>query len=223
MQVRWDVPENFDEEEASSRLLTPYLALAIAVRNEDRAFAFFCYVAAEAADDEIRVLAEELAKEELTHAALLRRERRKVYRDRPRIAEASGHGALPETVHELLRHATELESTATAHHRALADELGRHDPRRANAFAMAATDEAQLVTMLSERLGTPTPEPRVMTSPTPEDGLRILEETFNYYSDVVERSKDEAVVNEAQALAEHAVRRLALVHSEVRAVPTGDW
>jgi hypothetical protein len=61
-----------------------------------------------------------------------------------------------------------------------------------------------------------------MTPPTSEDGIRILEEAFNFYSDVAERSKDEAVVGEAQALAARAVRRLALAHGEVRAVSTGD-
>src|SRR5215472_4842892 len=30
-RVAWEVPENFDEEEGSSRLLTPYRALAVAV------------------------------------------------------------------------------------------------------------------------------------------------------------------------------------------------
>ena len=46
--ARWRVPTNFDEEEARSPRLTPYRALAIAVRNEERAFAFYSYVAAEA-------------------------------------------------------------------------------------------------------------------------------------------------------------------------------
>jgi len=46
--VRWELPENFDEEEARSAMLTPYRALAIAVRNEERAFAFYSYVAASA-------------------------------------------------------------------------------------------------------------------------------------------------------------------------------
>jgi hypothetical protein len=126
-------------------------------------------------------------------------------------------------VGELLRHATELESTAAAHHRALADELVQRDRRRAGAFAAAAADEMQLATTLSERLGMTPPEPRVLTPPTSEDGLRILEEAFNFYSDVAERSKDEAVVSEAQALAERAVRRLALAHGEVRAAATGNW
>ena len=70
--VRWELPENFDEEEARSYLLTPYRALAIAVRNEERAFAFYSYLAAYAENDQVRQLAEEFAKDELDHAAFLR-------------------------------------------------------------------------------------------------------------------------------------------------------
>lgn len=83
-RVRWELPENFDEEETRSYLLTPYRALAIAVRNEERAFAFFTYLAANTEDDDVRKLAEESAKDELDHAALLRRERRKAWRSRDR-------------------------------------------------------------------------------------------------------------------------------------------
>ena len=48
--VRWEAPETLDEEAAAevkaSRLMTPYRALAMAVRNEERAFAFWSYLAA---------------------------------------------------------------------------------------------------------------------------------------------------------------------------------
>lgn len=42
--VRWQAPETFDAETTAeikaSRLITPYQALAMAVQNEERAFAF---------------------------------------------------------------------------------------------------------------------------------------------------------------------------------------
>ena len=48
--VRWEPPEALDKEAAAevkaSRLMTPYRALAMAVRNEERAFAFWSYLAA---------------------------------------------------------------------------------------------------------------------------------------------------------------------------------
>src|ERR1700712_5734664 len=46
--LRWQGPATFEEEDtaeiAGSRLMTPYRVLTIAVRNEERAFAFWSYV-----------------------------------------------------------------------------------------------------------------------------------------------------------------------------------
>lgn len=66
-------------EAASSSLLTPYRAFAIAVRNEEQAFALFSYLAAHAEDPTVAAEAERLAGEKLQHAALLRRWRRNAY------------------------------------------------------------------------------------------------------------------------------------------------
>src|SRR5215207_4451728 len=49
--VRWDLSDTFDDEGAGATapsLLTAYRALSMAVRNEERAFAFWSYVAAHA-------------------------------------------------------------------------------------------------------------------------------------------------------------------------------
>jgi len=64
------------DEVANSALLTPFRAFAIAVCNEQRAFAFYSYLAAHAVDDKVREEAEKLASEELVHAATVRRWRR---------------------------------------------------------------------------------------------------------------------------------------------------
>ena len=80
--VRWKPPETFDDEGTSTtdpRLLSAYRSLSMAVRNEERAFAFWTYVAAYAKDREIRRAAETMAGEELDHVATLRRERRRAY------------------------------------------------------------------------------------------------------------------------------------------------
>jgi len=81
--VRWDGPRTFDLETETeirtSRLMTPYRALSMAVRNEERAFAFWSYVAAFAQDPEIKKAAEAMAGEELRHVATLRKERRRAY------------------------------------------------------------------------------------------------------------------------------------------------
>lgn len=76
------------EEIAGSALLTPYRAFAIAVENEQRAFSFYAYLAAHAAERSVAVEAERLATEELAHAARIRRWRREAYHRERR-------GALP--------------------------------------------------------------------------------------------------------------------------------
>ena len=79
----WPIPDTFDappEEVARSRLMTPYRVLASAVRHEQRAFAFWTYVAAHADSEDVRQASEKMALEELEHASLLRRERRNAYR-----------------------------------------------------------------------------------------------------------------------------------------------
>ena len=63
----------------TSRLMTTYRALSMAVRNEERAFAFWSYVAGFAEDPEIKKAAEAMAREELGHVATLRKERRRAY------------------------------------------------------------------------------------------------------------------------------------------------
>jgi rubrerythrin len=77
---RWVLPETFGMEEAGpAALLTPYKALSIAVRGEERAFTFWTYVASTAGDDSVRAMAEEMARQELVHAAKLRHARRRAY------------------------------------------------------------------------------------------------------------------------------------------------
>ena len=65
--IRWDLPETFDlaggRELASSRLATAYRILAVAVQNEDRAFALWSYIAAHAEAGAIREAAETMARQ----------------------------------------------------------------------------------------------------------------------------------------------------------------
>ncbi|MGQ9366673.1 ferritin-like domain-containing protein [Azospirillum sp. ST 5-10] len=97
-----DIAASWEELLGRARV-TPYQALSVAVRNEEQAFAFFAYVAAHAGDAELRVLAERLAAEELGHAALLRRERRKAYRREGRApAPPPGRGLTPAAFAERL-------------------------------------------------------------------------------------------------------------------------
>src|SRR4051794_25204197 len=80
--VGWRTPEgqDLDDLDRDPRLLTPYRALSVAVHDEEWAFSFYSYVAAHAGDEAIRRQAEAFAREELGHAAWLRRERRRAFR-----------------------------------------------------------------------------------------------------------------------------------------------
>lgn len=203
------VPENFDAEAGESSLLTPYRALAIAVRNETRAFTFYSYVAATAPNESIRKVAEDLAKEELQHADLLRRERRKAYRaqksgDRRTLAE------LPQTSSDFWSLCLETEASAAYYHRALADLLRKQDDAAATAFNAAAEDEESCARRAADRIGKNLPEVNEHTRPTMGGGRRLLEEAFERYTDIAGRSKEEEVMSQALSLAERASRRLFL-------------
>ena len=206
------VPENFDDQEASSFLLTPYRALAIAVRNEERAFAFFCCVASKSATSELQNFAEQMAKDELDHAGLLRRERRKAWRDEGRGSGATPH---PTTVGELRAEAAAIEAAAATGHSALAATLSTEgDLAAANLFATVAAEEAAAAEQLQAAAAQPTP--RTAAAPRSViEGLRLLEYAFERYGDVAEHAADEAVMRDAQGLAERALRRLAYVRGSV--------
>jgi len=96
-RISWEGPETFDaqtiSEITSSALMTPYRALSMAVRNEERAFAFWSYVAAHADPGEIKRAAETMARQELEHVAKLRKERRRVYHEERR-RERLSHDAI---------------------------------------------------------------------------------------------------------------------------------
>jgi rubrerythrin len=75
------LPKTFarEEEATAAVLLSAYRTLSIAVRQEERAFAFWTYVAAHSPDAALRELAETFARQELIHAGKLRRARRRAF------------------------------------------------------------------------------------------------------------------------------------------------
>lgn len=80
--LRWDMEPTLDDEGAGAvapELLSAYRAFSIAVRNEERAFAFWTYVASSGTSRSLREAAEQMAREELDHVATLRRERRRAF------------------------------------------------------------------------------------------------------------------------------------------------
>lgn len=197
-RIRWDLPAGHDEEASRGASLSPYQALAYAVRNEERAFAFYTYMAAEAEQPEIRAMAEDLARDELRHAAQLRHYRRRAFHaDRPPSF------AIPETVDRLRKMARRWDAEAAAAHLALASNLDAagetEDAANFRRLAARETDAANGAAAAAIRV------PRGVA-----DGLRLIEQAFDRYAFIAERANDELVVSEAQRLAAETVTRLAL-------------
>ncbi|WP_206733341.1 ferritin family protein [Luteimonas sp. YGD11-2] len=129
--VEWRLPADLSsswEDVAGSALLTPYRAFALAVENEERAFSFYAYLAARADSAHVRAEAEKLGNEELRHAALLRRWRRRAYhRERgSRQARRPGPAELQFDSVAALRDFLALqEAEIAAIHLGLAQRLAR--------------------------------------------------------------------------------------------------
>ncbi|WP_374546330.1 hypothetical protein [Rhodoblastus sp.] len=195
-RVAWEKPPGHDEAEARGATLSRYQALAFAVRNEERAFAFYAYVSAEAESAEIRALAEDLAHDELEHASLLRQYRRRAFHEhRPAALE------IPESLAQLEALAKRLDAEASAAHRALAESLwARGENDDASRFERLADEEAQGAGEIAAA---------AQPLKNAADGLRLLEQGFDHFALIAERSGDEALVAEAQRLASRMVARLA--------------
>lgn len=128
-RFRWRLPADLAaswEEVSGSALLNPYRAYAIAVDNEQRAFAFYAYLAASAGDGLIAREAEALAREELQHAATLRIWRRAAWR-RQRVApgRAAAEAAPIRTSDQLAAAIRSGEAEIAACHMSLARRLRR--------------------------------------------------------------------------------------------------
>ncbi len=186
----------FDDEGAAlvaPELLDAYRAFSMAVRNEERAFVFWTYVAAHANDHEIQKAAERMAREELGHVATLRRERRKAFHtirnqrsDLPAIDPATLERRLAELLDEAATRVADPASTKVKHQAEMA--------RRRAAIVQ------------SEAFSTP--------SPTPETGKRLIslcEYLLDYYLGSAERLRDNALRDLAQTCSGELVACLHLV------------
>ncbi len=231
--IRWrDWPETFDEEAAAemvgSRLVTPYRALSVAVRNEERTFALWSYLAARAEDETIRQAAERMAHEELRHVALLRGERRRAYhaeRRRPPDRDRE-----PITLAEFVVEALRTEASLAQLHAAAAESLAAAGDSAAHLLARIADDERAAARDLASRFPDASgkvevPEvaadqPHEQPAPALFDlGLQRLEAAVERYFEVAETARDERIVAEAQRLAQAAIPRLARMreHRDARA------
>lgn len=186
------LPAMREEEEteiAGSTLLSPYRALSIAVRNEERAFAFWAYLAAHAERQDVREAAERMASEELTHAAVFRRERRRAFH-RERAA-----GTVRVTVAEgELRLAAMLREAAGAP-LAASEATGTDDL----AETVRRTEGAQALQVCVSPATTP---------------AQLAEELADAYVTAVVTVSEAA--GEWQSLAERAMKRAAAIAARAR-------
>lgn len=198
-----EIAESWDDLTDRTRV-TPYQAVAVAVFNEMRAFAFYSYIAAAAADERLRRDAEKLAAEELGHAALLRRERRRAFHAERRAGRAETVPAGAVSVQEQI---ATLASEAAARHTAIAAALdAQGDTESAVLLRTVAAEEQALGGSL------PVSEPGPAAAPPPtllRAALAPSERLSEAMGDCATRAEDEATLEEAQRVQEIAVRHLA--------------
>jgi rubrerythrin len=199
--IRWELPDTFDSEVggelATSRLTSMYRILSMAVRNEERAFAFWSYIAAEAETPDVRAAAERMAHEELGHVALLRRARRQAYH-----AERQDRARPPASQSERLAEAAMLERGLASQLEALAKRLGGDWHSQAHDWAARSRTMADEVEALPGR---------TVASAETMDAATAAERLVEHYLDIADLSRDEDIVTQAQSLASRAILRLAWI------------
>jgi rubrerythrin len=222
--VRWELPATFSggDEAGAAALLSPYQALSIAVRNEERAFTFWTYVAAQAEFAALCELAEVFAHEELIHAAKLRRARRQAYH-----AQRGRHRQTPRnepSEAEVRAEAARLEGEFAALCAAAAEQLRSGSDPITVALFESLGDEAQ------RRAAAPASEPdqqsmarRARSHGTNGAALLfeaagLIENLDYFYRESLESSAREEMVRELEARAQTATARLARINERLYAL-----
>jgi rubrerythrin len=207
--VPFPLPDTFDappNEMAQSKLLTPYRALASAVRHEERSFAFWTYIAAHAERPEVKQAAERMAHEELEHVSLLRRERREAFH-----AKGAASGSVKMSAGAL---ASEERRVAMLIKQGA--DLFQTDRETAQTVILAADEAASKLDELEQvdhlRVSAPALPPELAGDP-----LAVSERLVEAYLKLADSSKDAALVRLAQNLASSAIYRLAVLKSRSEA------
>lgn len=204
--IRWQLPETFDDEGAATtdpRLLSAYRALSMAVRNEERAFAFWTYVAAHAELAEIRQAAETMAHEELEHVSTLRRERRNAFHAQREQAVSGAQQSEGD--------AARLESRLADLLKSMAAQASHSEERmRLQNFAEEARRHAEEL----ERFSLPIPGPAAMRAAL-DDPLALAELLTDRYLAAGDSLQDEKELEQVQRLAGRAIARLAWLRADL--------
>lgn len=210
----WDTgeaPAVFHGEDLDkTRLVTPYMAYSLAVRNEERAFAFWSYVSAHARDPRVQTEAERLAHAEMDHVRVLRAERRRAYRERGR----SGSVAEPPpiaSIADFRREAARREAALSNLHGRIATALDGAGDGFAAELAAIAHEESEIAREFGGAAETadgpalPADDPGGLLAMATE----ALEATVELYLAVAEQSQREEVIAAAQTLACDGIGRLS--------------
>jgi rubrerythrin len=222
----WELPAEIArswDEVRESALLTPYRALGVAVINEERGFAFYSYIAARAEDRSVQIAAELLASEELRHAALLRRERRRAYRREREARAAEAMQSTPIAL-DFLERAHEMERRAAELHGAISERLtALSHSEDAVALAAVAEHERTAAAALDYSADeTPVKPPAHHLSEHDRIGLLRAglveaERIYDTYADAVDHAGTEPVLLAAQEGAGRAVHYLGLIAARLYA------
>lgn len=183
------VPEALFNDEGAGvvapTLLSSYRAFSMAVRNEERAFVFWTYVAAHAPSQDIQVAAERMAKEELGHVATLRRERRLAFHAGRRAASKTANADLPMLEMQLTDHLERIAAMPMVSEKLLP-------------LAAAARDRAVAMKAIPF-IGTPLLDN--LPEPVSGQAVSLSEFLLDCYLDLAEREKEEQSRLRAQAFA----------------------
>ena len=206
--LRWELPEMFDDEsidQAAASLVTPYRILAMAVRNEQRAFSLFSYIAANTTEPAVREVAEAMARDKLERVSALRRERRRAFHAERDRGAPTRKRASPQSFGEIAELEDELADQLDLLGEQLKDESSR---LRAREFARQSRE-------LARELCRATAGTTERTHIHEDGASRPIEATAELlverYLALAEDAEDEAAVRLAQAHAQTAIARLAWV------------
>jgi rubrerythrin len=218
LSFTWDMAEGIGEtalaDAGGAESLTSYTALALAVRNEERAFAFYANVAAKSHDATVREYAERMADEELHHVALLRLERRHAWR-----AEHGGSHAnmVPDvaSVDDLRVWLAERDVEAAT----------RHSLSAAVARLSRDADTAALLDDLAAKRA---PDVHVKEETDLADAVSLVQmlrhevrlgnEEYDMLMGLIDRTDDESVVALAQDAVSATLARLAALKDRLAAL-----
>lgn len=199
--VGWDPQASYDDEGidiVAPELLSAYRAFSVAVRNEERAFHFWSYLAAQASSPELRTAAEQMAREELEHVATLRRERRRAFHaHRSRVIPTELNWTL-ESLERRLSELLESASRATD-----ADGLAlcaAEASKRANELATLPLGESPLLVHI----------PTAVT----QRPLPCAELLFECYLDFIDRLPLQSDRDRTQAWAMQLLQCLSAIRDE---------